>query len=130
MSAKSETSLFQRKDPSFDVAKRGPISRASSRALRACEWGSGLPTISCLRRAASHPLKVSASEHRAVANGRDERRIEKRVRGGRRKTKRRSMTQQNPPHVGGVITSEGWSKRPKMSFKNQISYRAGWECRG
>jgi hypothetical protein len=86
--------------------------------------GFGLTYDIVLTARGFHPLKVSASEHRAVANGREERRIEKRVRGGRRKTKRRSMTQQNPPHVGGVITSEGWSKRPKMSFKNQISYRA------
>ena len=50
--------------------------------------------------------------------------LEKRFRGGRRKTKRRSMTRHKSPYIGGVITSEGWSKRPKMSFKSPISYRA------
>jgi len=46
-------------------------------------------------------VKVSASEHRAVTNGRDERRIEKRFR-------------------RGVITSEGWFLTPKMSSKGPL----------
>ena len=65
-------------------------------------------------------VKVSASEHRAVANGRDERRIEKRFRSGRGKTKRWSMTQQKSPYIGGVITSEGWFLTPKMSSKGPL----------
>ena len=49
----------------------------------------------------SDRVKVSASEHRAVTNGRDERRIEKRFR-------------------RGVITSEGWFLTPKMSSKGPL----------
>ena len=48
-------------------------------------------------------VKVSASEHRAVTNGRDERRIEKRFRRG-----------------VSHITSEGWFLTPKMSSKGPL----------